>query len=254
MLVPVLLALHVQTPVKRALGNDFEYSIDGKSFQGYLAKPKVANPKAMVFVIQDWNGVDTHETFVCEKLAIQGFEAMAIDIYGKGIRPRTVETCSAESGKYYADPDLYMKRITRAIAAYERSKSFSKHENKIAIGYCFGGSGVLELARRNLGFAGVVSFHGGLKPLAEPKANKYTAEVIIEHGLADPFIEKDDVAGAKEEFAKKAKSFQFDGYASAVHAFTVKSMGFKVDGAAYDEKAANQSWSMLMKYLGKYKR
>lgn len=253
MLVSALLGFALQTPVTRALGHTFEYNIGGQAFEGYLVKPRRQNPKAMIFVIQDWNGVDTHETSVCEKLANIGFEAMAIDIYGKGIRPGTVETCSAESGKYYKDPDLFMKRITGAIEAYEKSKSFETHQNRIAIGYCFGGSGVLELARRNLGFAAVVSFHGGLKPLVTPKANKYAAEVVIEHGLADPFVEKTDVEAAKQEFKTKAKSFQFDGYEGAVHAFTVKSMGFKVDGAAYDKAADEGGWKALKTLLSKYR-
>jgi dienelactone hydrolase len=117
-----------------------------------------------------------------------------------------------------------------------------------AIGYCFGGTGVLELARINIkGMVGAVSFHGGLKPLT-PAPKKMNANVIVMHGLDDPFIPAADFNAISAEM-NKAKSFKLFAFSGAVHAFTVKSMGFKVDGAKYDAEADKLSWKELVKAL-----
>lgn len=225
------------------LGKNIEYKIGNESFVGYGAKTAKFKPNSpVVYVIQDWNGVDGHEEEVVEKLAHQGYAAFAIDIYGKGVRPHSVQTCSAESGKYYKDPALYMKRIQEGM------KAFPTKGKKFLIGYCFGGSGVLEFARRNLGATGVVSFHGGLASLSPAPAKKINAKVVVLHGADDPFVAKKDVEACQKEM-KVAKSFKFVSYPGAVHAFTVKDMGFSVDGAKYNENADKQSWLELLKFL-----
>jgi dienelactone hydrolase len=226
------------------LGKNLEYTVGSQHFVGYAAiAARFDSSKPVVYVIQDWNGVDAHEQDVVEKLAHAGYTAFAIDIYGKGVRPRDVKGCSGESGKYYADPELYMKRIQDGIAA------FPTKGKKFVIGYCFGGSGALEFARRNLGATGVVSFHGGLHSLSKEPAKKIDAKVLVLHGKADPFVAAEDVESCKKEMMDAAKSFRFVGYAGAVHAFTVKDMGFKVDGAKYNEAADKKSWIELLKFL-----
>jgi len=224
-------------------GKSLEYKVGNESFVGYVAKTsKFKANSPVVYVIQDWNGVDAHEEKVVENLVHQGYTAFAIDIYGKGIRPHNVKDCSAESGKYYADPGLYMKRIQEGM------KAFPTKGKKFLIGYCFGGSGVLEFARRNLGATGVVSFHGGLASLSKAPAKKINAKVVVLHGADDPFVDKKDLDACKKEM-KAAKSFKFVSYPGAVHAFTVKDMDFKVDGAKYNENADKQSWVELLKFL-----
>lgn len=224
------------------LGKNIEYKIGNDSFVGYGAKPGKWKPGSpVVYVIQDWTGIDAHENEVVENLAHQGYAAFAIDIYGKGVRPHSVKDCSAESGKYYAKPDLYMQRITEGM------KAFPTTGKKFVIGYCFGGSGALEFARRNLGATGVVSFHGGLAPLSKTPA-KINAKVVVLHGADDPFVPKKDVEAIQKEM-KVAKSFKFVSYPGAVHAFTVKNMGFQVDGAKYNENADKKSWIELLKFL-----
>lgn len=225
------------------VSKDVEYTVGPAHFVGYIAKPKGAKANGpVVYVIQDWNGVDYHEKEVCVKLAQAGYTAFAIDIYGKDVRPRDVKSCSEESGKYYADPALYMKRIQDGV------KVFPTKGKKFFIGYCFGGSGVLEFARRNLGATGVVSFHGGLASMSKAPAKKINAKVVVLHGAIDPFVAKKDVEACKKEM-KVAKSFRFVEYPGAVHAFTVKDMGFQVDGAKYDANADTKSWAELMAFL-----
>ena len=226
------------------LGHKFEYKAGNEHFVGYAAKAmRFVSHKPVVYVVQDWTGVDGHEEDVVEKLAHAGYTAVAIDIYGKGVRPHDVKACSAESGKYYANPDLYMKRIKDGMAA------FPTKGRKFLIGYCFGGTGVLEFARRNLGATGVISIHGGLNRLSKEPAKKIDSKVVILHGAIDPFVSKADLDSTTQEMKAGAKSFKFVAYPGAVHAFTVKDMGFKVDGAKYNENADKQSWIEVLKFL-----
>jgi dienelactone hydrolase len=226
---------------------DFAYKIGKQDFVGYVARAKGFKKRSTaVYIVQDWNGVGDHEKDVANRLADVGYTAFAIDVYGKDVRPNTVQNCSKEAGKYYADPNLYMERLTGAITAF--NKAYKERGKKIAIGYCFGGTGVLELARRNLGVDGVVSFHGGLKRLGKDRASKINARVLVLHGNDDTFIDKADISECGEEM-KAAKSYKFVGYPGAVHAFTVMSMGFNVKGAAYNESADKASWNELMKFL-----
>lgn len=230
-----------------AIGQEFAYNIGSQPFLGYKALAKSSKVRATVYVVQDWNGVDTHEKSVCEKLAAAGYDAYAIDVYGQGIRPKTVKDCSAESDKYYSDPALFLSRLTDAI------KQMPARGKSVAIGYCFGGTGVLELARRNIaGIKGVVSFHGGLQPLSKSKP-KGSVDVMILHGQADPFVPQDQVVKAITEFDTGYRTFKMEQYPGAVHAFTVKSMGFEVDGAKYNASADSKSWATLMTYLKKVK-
>jgi len=233
--ITALLATHLLSQ-----GTAFDYKIGAQTFEGYAVKGFKGKPT--VVVVQDWNGVNDHEIEVVNKLGKLGYSAVAIDIYGKGVRPSTVQTCSAESGKYYADPSLFLSRLEGGIKAANIKGKF------VAIGYCFGGTGVLELARHNVkNLSGVVSFHGGVKSLSKSPA-KINSNVIVLHGAVDPFIEPADVEAVKAEM-KRAKSFKFVAYPGAVHAFTVKSMGFEVDGAKYNEAADKGSWDELMKAL-----
>jgi dienelactone hydrolase len=215
-------------------GKDVTYKIDGAEFEGYSATP-YSSKGITVYVIQDWNGIDKHEKGVCDKLASAGYDAFAIDVYGKGIRPQSPTDCSAEAGKYYGNPTLYMSRLTEGM------KYAKKNRKSVAIGYCFGGTGVLEMARRNLNVQGVVSFHGGLKPLPGDTASKINSKVMILHGEADTAVPMSDLETAKTEF-KKAAAFQYHTYPNAVHGFTVV-------GPRYNEAAEQASWKELMKFL-----
>lgn len=221
------------------LGKAIEYKIGDEPFEGYGAR--VRDSKATIYVIQDWDGVNEHEINVVEKLAAAGYSAFAIDIYGKDHRPTSAQANGAEARKYYSDPKLYMDRIL------EGEKVFKPEGKKFFIGYCFGGSGVLEFARRNLGADGIVAFHGGLKPLdPSEKETKIDSDVLVLNGADDPGSPPAVRDALAEEF-KVAKSFQQINYEGAVHAFTVKAAGPR-----YNEKADKASWGELMGFLKKY--
>lgn len=224
--------------IGQQLGHLIEYKIGNETFEGYGAKAAGAKEDSpIVYVIQDWDGVNEHEKQVVEKLAKAGYSAFAIDIYGKDNRPTDTAGNQAQTKKYYADPNLYMSRITEGM------KVFPTVGKKFAIGYCFGGAGVLEFARRNLGADGVVAFHGGLKPLAQEKVEKVNADVLVLNGADDP-SSPPAVRDALTEEMKVAASFKQINYPGAVHAFTVKAAGPR-----YNEQADKMSWVEMMAFL-----
>jgi dienelactone hydrolase len=115
-----------------------------------------------------------------------------------------------------------------------------------AIGYCFGGTTVLELARDGADLKGVISFHGGLSTPTPQDARDIKGKVLALHGADDPYVKADEVAAFQDEMRKAHVDWQFVGYGNAVHSFTNKAAGNDNNkGAAYNEKADKRSWEAM---------
>lgn len=145
-------------------GTNHDY-LDGKdSFEGYYAPAAKGESKGVaVLVAHAWKGLGDHEKMVVDRLVALGYPTLAADVYGKGVRLKTNQEASAEAGKYYGNRTLLRQRIERARQELSTLSGIVE-ARVVAIGYCFGGTTVLELAREGSGVAAVVSFHGGLKP------------------------------------------------------------------------------------------
>jgi len=216
----------------------------GTVMEGWLAEP-VGRGKGLspaVLIVHDWNGIDEHEQDRARMFARHGYVALAVDIYGKGIRPKTVEACAAESGKYYKDPALWHERLQAGLDALKKLKGVDPKRIG-AVGYCFGGAAVLEMARMNMDVKIVSSFHGSLA--GPSKATKKPKARILEwHGLADPFVPKAQIEAFQAEMKAVKANFRSQGFENVGHSFAVKGsekMGMK--GVGYDQTADQLSWS-----------
>lgn len=171
-----------------AFGQAVEYTVDGKTMEGYWASPGESEAiRPAVLIVHDWNGIDDHERGVADRLARMGYNAFCADIYGKGVRPKNVQESQAEASKYYADNALLRKRALGALEFLKRNDVVNK--NRIAaIGYCFGGMTVLEMARAGADLRGVVSFHGSLATPSPMVRDVYRGKVLILHGADDPLV------------------------------------------------------------------
>jgi len=199
-----------------------------------------------VLIVHQWTGLGTHEKNRARKLAELGYTAFALDIYGKGVRPDRSEAAKF-AGKYKGDRELYRRRLLAGLEVL-KSKGKIKEDSIAAIGYCFGGTGVLEIARAGVPLAGVVSFHGGLNASEEMKAEKgkVKAEVLVLHGADDPFVPGEEVAAFEEEMRSANANWSLVKYGSAVHGFTQKSAGNDPSkGVAFNERAEKQSWQAM---------
>jgi len=178
-------------------------------------------------------------------LARLGYVVFCADIYGKGVRVDNPQDAAKLATKYKDDRPLLRARVN---AAFDQLKKQPLVDGKrtAAIGYCFGGTTVLELARSGTDLAGVVSFHGGLNTPTPEDAKQIKGKVLALHGADDPYVPAAEVAAFEEEMRKAKVDWQLVGYGGAVHSFTMKEAGNdNSKGAAYNEKADQRSWEAM---------
>lgn len=237
-------ALHTET---------VEYKDGDAVLEGYLAYDDAVAAKETktpgVLVVHEWTGLGDYAKKRADLLAKLGYVAFAADIYGKGIRPQTPEEAGQEAAIYKNDRPLMRER---AKAALEVLKSYNFVDSKriAAIGYCFGGTTVLELARSGADIAGVVSFHGGLNTPVPEDAKNIKAKLLILHGRDDPYVPKEEVESFKDEMKKGNTNYQFISYGNTVHSFTNPDAGDdKSKGVAYNPAADRHSWQEMQKFF-----
>jgi len=202
-----------------------------------------------VLVVHQWKGLGDYEKKRAEMLARLGYNVFAADIYGKGIRPKTPQDAGAEAGKYKNDRALLRERVRAALDVLTRHE-LTDPKRVGAIGYCFGGTTVLELARSGADLAGVVSFHGGLSTAAPDDAKNIKAKVLALHGADDPFVPAKEVAAFEDELRQGGVDWQLVAYGGAVHSFTDWGPGTdNSKGAAYNERADRRSWEAMKQFL-----
>lgn len=228
-----------------------EYKQSDTILEGYLAWDdtyKSARPGVMV--VHEWNGIEAYTRSRTEQLAMLGYVAFAADIYGKGIRPVSMDEAGKTSGKYKSDPTLWH---ARALAGLETLKAQKGVDQKkiAAIGYCFGGSTVLEMARIGTELSGVVSFHGNFATKNEIKnAGKVKTRILVLHGAADPFVKEDEFEDFLKEMGTSKADWQLVSYGNAVHKFSNPDAGNDPSkGFAYDKMADARSWTAMQNFF-----
>lgn len=239
--VPVLAAIKTET---------VEYKQGDTVLEGYLAyDDAVKGPRPGVLVIHQWLGLTDNEKMRAEMLAKLGYVAFAVDIYGKGIRPKDSGSAGAEATKYRQNLPLFRDRLTAGLQTLLKNPNVDP-KRVAAIGYCFGGGGALELARSGANIAGVVSFHGSLATTMPATPGQVKAKVLVCHGADDPFVPMKDVQGFLDEFRAAGADYQFIAYSGAVHSFTQNEAGNdNSKGAAYNASADKRSWQAMKDFF-----
>ncbi|CAD5217690.1 unnamed protein product [Bursaphelenchus xylophilus] len=193
-------------------------------------------------------GPSDHEKQVANELASLGYIAFVADVFGKGVRPKTRQDAFKNLGQYFQNREGLLR--PRIMAAYNYIKAVPNVDtDKIAaIGYCFGGGCVLDLARNNVKLAAGVSFHGVLLPIKEEDFSKLppiTTPLLICHGDADAEVNPSVPAFMKEMRERKA-DFQFVSYAKALHGFTMQKEPAGPANVGYDAKADRRSKAAML--------
>jgi len=232
---------------------DIEYkTADGQVMQGFLSvNDDMAPKKGTIIIVPDWMGVGQFAKDKAVKLAKEGYIAFVADVYGKDVRPSTSDQASILATKYKNDRPLLRSNIQ---AAYDYVLTVQGVDIKriLVIGYCFGGTTALELARNGASLAGVVSFHGGLSNPTPENTKNIKEPVLILHGADDPFVPPTEVQAFQEEMKAANVGVQFISYPGAVHAFTNPAAGNdNSKGAAYNAAADAASWAEFEKFLDK---
>lgn len=226
-----------------------EYQSGGVACEGlHVVDTAKTGKLPSILIVHQWTGLSDNEKMRARMLAELGYNVFAADIYGKGVRPQPPEA-GKEAGKYKADRKLYRERLLAALDVLHKDAQ-TDPARLAAIGYCFGGTGVIELARSGALVKGVVSFHGGLDSPTPADGKNIKGKVLALHGADDPFVPAKDLAAFEQEMKDAKVDYKLVQYPGAVHAFTQKGAGNdNSKGAAYNEAADKASWEEMKAFF-----
>jgi dienelactone hydrolase len=227
-----------------------EYKHGDTVLEGYLVYDDAAPGKRPgVLVVHDWTGHNPYARMRAEQLAGLGYVAFALDMYGKGVRARDPKEAASMAAVYKGDRKLMRARAAAGLDVLRRQPQVDA-QRLAAIGYCFGGTTALEMARDGAALAGVVSFHGGLGTPTPQDARNIKAKVLALHGADDPHVPPAEVAAFEDEMRKGGVDWQLVAYGGAVHSFTNKAAGNDPShGNAYNARADQRSWEAMKAFF-----
>ena len=219
------------------------YKDGDTQLQGYLVYDEsIKTPAPGVLVVHEWTGINDYAKHRADMLAELGYVAFAVDIYGIDNLPKNVQEAAAIAGKFKDDRKLLRQRILLGLEQLRKNPKVDL-QKIAAIGYCFGGTTVLELARSGADIAGIVSFHGGLDTPTPEDAKNIKCKVLVCTGGDDPTVPPSQVEAFEKEMRDAGVDWQVKAYGGAVHSFTNPASGNdKSKGVAYNEKADKRSW------------
>jgi dienelactone hydrolase len=254
LIIGAALAMSIGTANAAIKEEPVTYKDGGTTMKGFVVYDDASKGRRPgVIVVHEWWGITKHVHEEARKLAGQGYTAFIADMYGDGKTADNPKDAGALSGAVQKDAAAMQSRFNAAKAAL--SKHATVDAKKIAaIGFCFGGSVVLDMARAGSDLASVAAFHAGLGaagPQAAP--GKVKAKVLVLNGADDPFIKPDSVDAFKKEFDAAKVQYRYINYPGAVHAFTNpeatdKGKQFNLP-LAYNADADKQSKAEMAKFL-----
>lgn len=227
-----------------------EYKDGDVVLEGFLAWDDAVKGKAPgVLAVHEWYGLNDYAKGRAKQLAEMGYAAFAVDMYGKGVLAKTPDEAREQSGKVKGDRKLMRRRVNAGLEAFRKQEQVDP-KRVAAIGYCFGGTTVLELARSGADVLGVVSFHGGLDTPDPADAKNIKAKVLVLTGADDPSVPPKQVEAFEDEMRKGGVDYSVTAYGGAVHAFTNPATGDDPSkGAAYNAKADKRSWQAMKDFF-----
>lgn len=226
-----------------------EYNDGSTVLEGYYAyDDSIIEKMPLVLVAHDWSGRNEFACAKTDKLAELGYVGFALDMYGKGKRGNTKEEKSALMTSLIQDRNKLQNRI---IAAFDAAKKIAQvSTSRIgAIGFCFGGLCVLDLARSGADVKGVVSFHGLLHAPENTAKNPIHSKVLVLHGFDDPMVTTEHVMEFGQEMTHSNVDWQLNMYGNAMHAFTNPEANDPEFGTVYNKKADARSWAAMKQFF-----
>jgi len=226
-----------------------DYNDGSAELEAFVAYEEAESPKPLVLVVHDWSGRRDFACKAAERVAGMGYVGMAVDMYGKGVfgSDGDVELNSSLMDPFASDRAMLRDRIAAALEA-GRNLSQVDASKVAAMGYCFGGMCVLELARSGADVAGVISIHGIFSPGDIPN-KEIKAKILCLHGHEDPMVPPDQVLAFETEMTKAGADWQVHAYGNTMHAFTNPAANNPDFGTMYDEVAERRTYQALANFL-----
>ncbi len=218
---------------------DIDYKVNKETYEGHILKKSADAPT--IFIVHDWNGIDGYEKKRAKMFFDLGYSVFAIDMYGKGNRPQEVKDKKAMTKSLYKDRS---KMRTLMNGAFNEAKRQGLNiKNSLAVGYCFGGTSILEWAKSGVDIKGFASFHGNLALKEKETYKNVKSKIAIFHGTADKVVSMDDFAKLAVHLEGLNISHEMITYSGAPHAFTV------IGSKRYRKDADEKSWIRLSAFL-----
>jgi dienelactone hydrolase len=228
------------------------YESNGIKLKGYLAYPAGDGKHPGVLVVHEWWGLNDYVRSRVEKLAQEGYVALALDMYGEGKSTEHPD----EANKFMM---AALKNIEHAQQRFLAGQQLLAKDPRVnakklaAIGYCFGGATVLHMARSGDELGLVASFHGNLATQKPLEKGAFRGKIFVAHGAADPFVPQEQVIAFKKEMDAAKADYELVEYEGAKHAFTnpnATALGKKYDmPLVYNAEADAKSWARLLELL-----
>jgi dienelactone hydrolase len=232
---------------------DFTYEADGVKLKGYLAYDKsIEGKRPGVLVVHEWYGHNDYARRRAEMLAELGYVALALDMYGDGKTADHPKDAGKFAGEVMSNMTAMQARFNAALEVLRKDDHVDA-DNLAAIGYCFGGGVVLNMARSGSPLKGVVSFHGSLGTATPAEKGKVKAKVLVCNGADDSFVSQEAIENFRKEMDAAGVDYQFISYEKAIHSFTNpasteigKKYGIQV---AYNKEADEKSWKDMQDFF-----
>lgn len=228
---------------------EIEYTYQGVKFRAFVASPKQGNTRLpCVLVSHDWSGRSDAACAKAVQLAEMGYVGCALDMYGNATVVHTDEDRRALLYPILADRNLVAGRVR---AAFDTASQLPNVDSSRvgALGYCFGGLCVLDLARSGADVKGVVSFHGLLSDPKLKRDAKVTSKVLVLHGYEDPLVPPEHVVAFANEMTERGVDWQLHMYGLTKHSFTNPQAHNLQSGMIYDMRADKRSWKSTVDFL-----
>jgi dienelactone hydrolase len=235
----------------RLITHAVEYADEkGTPLHGFVVyDDSFAGKRPGIIVVHDWRGITDYTHMRADMLAKLGYISFAADIYGHDVSKDGPTAWMKEVTTYKSDRALYRERARAAYQAFLKQPLLDP-SRMAAIGYCFGGTGVIEMARDGLDLKGVVTFHGGLdsQPLSPGATIK--AKVLALCGADDPYEKPEDMQAFEQQLRDNHVDYEIVSYGHAVHAFTDKAVdALNQPGAKYNAAADKRSWQAMKDFF-----
>lgn len=242
----VALVFAAGTAQAEIVGKSVDYAHGDLALQGYVAYDDAREGKLPgVLIVHAWRGHGENAQAKARELAKMGYVAFALDMYGKGVFAKSNDEARKLATRFYGNRELMRTRAQSGLAQL-RAQPKCDAERVGAIGFCFGGTVVLELARSGEDLDGVVSFHGGLKFDDAPSEGQVKARVLVCHGADDPLVPPEDVVTFWKEMQAAKARYELLILSGAVHSFTDPGAGDDPSrGVAYNAEAARVAWHSM---------
>jgi dienelactone hydrolase len=225
----------------------FDYTHDDIDFAGVIVSAEDANAPT-VLVFHGMEGRSDAQLEFCHRLAALGYRAVAVDLFGRAVTLAGADACAAAMTQLIEDRDMMRDRLIGVVDILSNLAGV-RRDAMAAIGFCFGGLCMLDLARHGTHMAAVASFHGLVTPLPQPPTTPIATKVTIFHGWDDPFAPPHEIVALATELTERGAAWQLHAYGHAMHAFMAPFANAPERGIQYDAVVARRAWASLEDFL-----